>query len=548
MPSTANPLARLGNLLRDEKSEISAVYFYALLSGLIQLSLPLGIQSIIGFVLGGAMSTSLVVLIIIVVLGVACNGLLQLSQMRLIERIQQKVFVRYSFAFTHHLPRLNLQGLDSYYLPELVNRFFDIPILQKSLSKILLDFPIAITQILLGLLLLSFYHPAFIAFGFFLLLILTGIFFITGNRGFQTSLEKSSHKYSVAAWLEEMARVIKQFKFFRHTGLHADRSDKRITSYLDARTAHFRILLLQYKVLIAFKVLITAAMLIVGCFLLLEQQINIGQFVAAEIVIIIVINSVEKLIVNLDSVYSALTSVEKINKLLDKPVEKEGSFTVDRVPLSLQLTNISFGYDSESPILNKLSFTLPAGEKLGMQGPNGSGKSTLLRLLTGAYTGFTGSLLINEAPIGNYDLQSLRANTGIVLSQEDIFAGTLWENLTMNNQHLDRSYVLELCRRTGLQAFVTTLKEGFDTELHPGGRQLSRGIIQRILLVRAMASKPGLLLLEEPMAGIEGADSDSIRELILSLPNTTVVAATNNTDFLNGCQHRISLLPNVSGQ
>jgi ABC-type bacteriocin/lantibiotic exporter with double-glycine peptidase domain len=345
-----------------------------------------------------------------------------------------------------------------------------------------------------------------------------------------------------------MARVIKQFKFFRHTGLHADRSDKRITSYLDARTAHFRILLLQYKVLIAFKVLITAAMLIVGCFLLLEQQINIGQFVAAEIVIIIVINSVEKLIVNLDSVYSALTSVEKINKLLDKPVEKEGSFTVDRVPLSLQLTNISFGYDSESPILNKLSFTLPAGEKLGMQGPNGSGKSTLLRLLTGAYTGFTGSLLINEAPIGNYDLQSLRANTGIVLSQEDIFAGTLWENLTMNNQHLDRSYVLELCRRTGLQAFVTTLKEGFDTELHPGGRQLSRGIIQRILLVRAMASKPGLLLLEEPMAGIEGADSDSIRELILSLPNTTVVAATNNTDFLNGCQHRISLLPNVSGQ
>jgi ABC-type bacteriocin/lantibiotic exporter with double-glycine peptidase domain len=115
----------------------------------------------------------------------------------------------------------------------------------------------------------------------------------------------------VAAWLEEMARVIKQFKFSAHTGLHSRRSDEKIVGYLRARTSHFSILLLQYKVLIVFKVLITASMLIVGCLLLLNQQINIGQFVAAEIIIILVINSVEKLIVNLDSVYSALTSVAK---------------------------------------------------------------------------------------------------------------------------------------------------------------------------------------------------------------------------------------------
>lgn len=151
-----SPLVRIGRLLRDEKSEITSVYFYALLSGLIQLSLPLGIQAIIGFVLGGAMSTSLVVLIVLVVIGVLCNGLLQMNQMKFIERIQQKIFVRYSFAFTDHLPHLNLQKADGVYLPELVNRFFDIPVLQKSLSKILLDFPLAVTQILLGLILLGF--------------------------------------------------------------------------------------------------------------------------------------------------------------------------------------------------------------------------------------------------------------------------------------------------------------------------------------------------------------------------------------------------------
>jgi len=156
------PLRRIARLVKEEKSEISSIYFFAVLSGIIQLSLPLGIQAIIGFVVGGAMSTSLVVLITLVVSGVLINGILQMNQMRIIERIQQKIFVRYSFAFTSHIPRLDLQKMDSVYLPELVNRFFDIPVLQKSISKILLDFPLAITQILLGLLLLSFYHPAFI--------------------------------------------------------------------------------------------------------------------------------------------------------------------------------------------------------------------------------------------------------------------------------------------------------------------------------------------------------------------------------------------------
>ena len=256
---------RLARLVRDEKSEISSIYFYAILSGLIQLSLPLGIQAVLGFVLGCAVSTSLVVLITMVVIGVLLNGVLQMNQMKIIERIQQKIFVRYSFAFTEHIPRLDLQKTDGVYLPELVNRFFEIPVLQKSLSKILLDFPLAVTQILLGLFLLSFYHPAFIFFGLLLLALLILIFWVTGNKGFQTSLEKSTYKYQVAGWLEEMARIIKQFKFSAYNALHEKKTDDKVVNYVHARKKHFSILLLQYKVLIAFKVIVTAAMLIVGC-------------------------------------------------------------------------------------------------------------------------------------------------------------------------------------------------------------------------------------------------------------------------------------------
>ncbi|HUC79927.1 MAG TPA: ATP-binding cassette domain-containing protein, partial [Flavisolibacter sp.] len=462
MAQTA-PLRRIASLFRDERSEISSVYFYAVLGGLIQLSLPLGIQAIIGFVVGGAMSTSLVVLIVLLVAGVLLNGILQMNQMKIIERIQQKIFVRYSFAFTNHIPRLDLQKTDSFYLPELVNRFFDIPVLQKSLSKILLDFPLAITQILLGLVLLSFYHPAFIFFGLLLLLLLVLIFRVTGNKGFQTSLAKSTYKYQVAGWLEEMARVIKQFKFSAHNAMHEKKADGKVVSYIEARKRHFSILLLQYKVLIAFKVIITAAMLVVGCFLLLNQQINIGQFVAAEIVIIIVITSVEKLIINLDSVYSALTSVEKINKLLDKPAEKDGSLLVaSRGPLSVQFNNVSFAYQEDRPILKNVSFSIKPGEKVCITGKDGSGKSTVLKLLTGAYSDFQGAVLVNNVPIGNFNLAGLRSQMGIVLSQQDVFAGTLWDNLTMGDEAIDTAFVSQLVDLTGLSSFLATLKEGFD--------------------------------------------------------------------------------------
>lgn len=537
-----NPLVRIVRLLQEEKSEISTIYFYAVLNGLIQLSLPLGIQAIIGFVLGGAMSTSLVLLISLVVAGVLLNGILQMNQMKIIERIQQKIFVRYSFAFTNHLPKLDLQKIDRFYLPELVNRFFDIPVLQKSISKILLDFPLAITQILLGLLLLSFYHPAFIFFGILLLLLLYLIFYVTGNKGFQTSLEKSTYKYKVAGWLEEMARVIKPLKFSAHHSLHEKKADDIVVNYVTARKKHFSILLLQYKMLIAFKVIITAAMLVVGCLLLLQQQINIGQFVAAEIVIIIVINSVEKLIINLDSVYSALTSVEKINKLLDKPTESDGTMVAsDASPLAVTFNQVSFAYQDGTPILKDISFRVEAGEKICITGNDGSGKSTILKLLTGAYQNFDGAILINDIPLGNYKLEQLRSQTGIVLGHQDVFAGTLWENITVGNSEADTQWVSKLVQLTGLSSYVASLKQGFDTELDPTGKRLPKNVVQKILLVRALAIKPKLLLLEEPWQGIDETTARRIQQLLLKELDATILITTNDAEFIGQCDRSISL-------
>ncbi|MFT7250005.1 MAG: ATP-binding cassette subfamily B protein, partial [Arcticibacterium sp.] len=318
-------IKKIFKLLWLDKKDITDIYVYSIFAGLVSLSLPLGIQSIIGFVMAADMSTSITILIVLVLVGTFFNGWLQVKQLEIIEKIEQKIYVRYAMEYAHRLPKLDISKLDSYHLPELVNRFFDVASLQKSLHKLLVDIPTSIIQILFGTILLAFYHPLFIAFGLMLLLIVIIILRFTSANGFKTSMETSDYKYKTVGWFEEMARSIKSFKYAKETSLHLERTDSILSKYLRARTSHFRILKIQYWSMISFKLLIIAAMLILGVTLLLSQQINIGQFIASDIVIISIIASVEKLIVNMDQVYEALTAVEKINKVALADIEPNGS-------------------------------------------------------------------------------------------------------------------------------------------------------------------------------------------------------------------------------
>jgi ATP-binding cassette, subfamily B, bacterial len=538
------PLKRLGQVIKLERKEIGAIYFYAILAGLLNLSVPLGIQAIINFVLAGALSTSMVVLITLVVVGVFVSGLLQVNQMKIIEKVQQRIFTRYSFEFAWRIPKLDMQKVDSYYLPEMVNRFFDTVVLQKSMSRLLLDIPTATIQIIFGLTLLSLYANIFIVFSLLVLLVLFLIIRLSGPRGLQTSLQESEHKYEVASWLEEVARVLKSFRFSRGSSLPIDKTDIIVGKYLDSRTSHFKILLLQYWSLIGFKVLITAGMLVVGSILLVRNEINVGQFVAAEIVILTVLSSIEKLIQSLDKAYDILTAVEKLGKVLDKPLETEGSLKLEHngegVAISLQ--DVNFSYTGERAILQQLNIEIGKSEKVCITGTDGSGKSTLIKLLTGSYHHFEGNINVNGIPLGNYDPDSIRAETGILFHQQDIFNGTLYENITLGDTSITTTQITALAEEVGLQSFILSLKKGFDTELDPTGKRLPGGVIRKILLLRALIHKPRLLLLEEPWLGFDEEAKQKIQQYLLKkIPNATALIITNDPIFGEQCTSIIKM-------
>lgn len=539
-----HPFYRIWQLIIQDKQDITAIYFYAMLSGMVQLSVPVGIQAIIGLVMGASMITSLYVLIIMVVIGVLLVGIFQINQMKVIEKIQQQLFARYAFAFAEKIPRLDLVKTDQYYLPEKMNRFFDTVNVQKGLSKILLDVPTASIQILFGLILLSLYHPVFIVFGLLLLSILWVIMKVTGKNGLATSIQESEYKYKVVAWFEEMARIIKAFKLSPKNGLNLSNTDKNVANYVQARTAHFKVLLFQFKSLVAFKVIIVSTMLIVGTYLLLEQQLNIGEFIATEIVILTVINSVEKLISSLESVYDILTGLEKLATVIESPEEREGS--IECAPLSqgmqIECKNLSFTFPDGNKVLQQVNFDIPANAKVCLSGETGSGKSTLIKILSGNYGQFEGTLLLNSLPIHNYELNSLRQQMGIYRNQHDLFYGTLLENITMGRSDITVEQVIRMAQEAGLHKIFNELKEGFQTPLDPTGRKLPEMIGKKILLLRALVHRPKLLLLEEPWYGLDEATTTSLKNYLFKTNlAATLIIISNEPDVQSMCNINIHL-------
>lgn len=318
-----SPFRRLMRLLGTERKDIGYTLLFAIITGIIGLTLPLGIQAVFNLVSSGMLFSSVYVMIGLVIIGVLVGGLLTVVQLTLVEIIQQRIFVKAAFEFTYRLPRIKPEALNAYYPPELMNRFFDMVTLQKGLTKILIDLPAAAIQILFGIILLSFYHPVFIGFGVVTLLVIYGVIRLFGPEGTYTSIKESSDKYEVVNWLEMYSLAVSEHRSLDDPREPIEQIDQRLASYLKNRNNHFSILKRFYYTSIGFRMLVTGGLLVLGTSLVVSREMSLGQFVASELVIVLVTAAVDKLISSFDTVFDMLASVEKIGMVTDLPIETD---------------------------------------------------------------------------------------------------------------------------------------------------------------------------------------------------------------------------------
>ena len=316
------PWQRLLVMLRYERSTINYIFIYAMLIGLIGLTLPLGTTAIYNLLANGAMYSSTYVLIAVVLLGIVLGGLLLVGQLTLVEVIEQKLFTKASLEFAYRLPRIKKTEFEGSNPPELVNRFFDILTIQKGLTKLLVDIVAAAVQILFSAVLLSFYHPVFMGFGFFTLLVIIVVLGLYYKEATQSSIQESEHKYEVVAFLEDIAGDLDKYRTKENKAMVIEKTDAITAKYLRARNEHFGFLKRFFFSAVALRTVLMGALLLLGSYFVVERQMTFGQFVAAEVIIVQISYAIEKFMTNLSSVFDMITGSEKLAVVTDMELEE----------------------------------------------------------------------------------------------------------------------------------------------------------------------------------------------------------------------------------
>ncbi|MGQ9864535.1 MAG: ATP-binding cassette domain-containing protein [Bacteroidia bacterium] len=535
---SANPFKRLFKFLIAEKKLLPPIYTYALVSGSIEISLPLAIQGIFSYLQTLQAPTGLYSLFLLSA-GVLLLGIFfRLGQIFLLEILQRRIFAQTAMAFAHAIPRWDYSILHKSYPPELVNRFFDVISLQKYLAKLLLDLPTALLSLLLGFFLIGIYLPSAIILILLLtLLAITGLT-ITFPATYKYKYAASSEKYNLVAWLEETAKNLLTFKLAGSPSLVLHRTADANNTYLYERSHYFRRVLNQQGILLGYKFLLTIGILIESALGVTQKEITLGQFVATELVLFILLGAIDKITTNLETFYSALVSMEKISQALQTPQERNiGRYLLIEEGLSLRIENLSYrAPESQKPILSGIHLTLRPGEKMSLVGHSGSGKTTLLHLLYGLIDNYEGKIFYQDIELRQIHKNYLRHLIGDVIAREELFQGTIWENLTLLNPQRPSAEVIALCKHLFLHEDIQNLPQGYSTYLAGDTMPLPRAIAQKILLARALIGNPHMLFIDDLMLNLSPTERIPIYEWLLDPSRTwTTLIITRDPGVLALC-------------
>jgi ABC-type bacteriocin/lantibiotic exporter with double-glycine peptidase domain len=532
-----SPVERTMRMFAREKKEILLVFFYATFAGALSLVLPLAVGGIVTMVQGRLFLQPVIVLISVVILGTIIAGVIQIGLLRVVERIQQRVFARMALEFAFRIPRLQYRTSLESNLPEQMNRLFEAVAIQKGVQKLLLDVPTAALTILFGLVLLTLYSPWFSVFAVIVCVALWLIIRWTGPKGLETSIVESKYKYKAVHWLEEVARAFHAFKFAGDSTLPVERMDDVVTGYLKYRRKHFAVLVQQTIALIGFKTFITAAVLIVGATLVQTNRLLLGQFVAAEVVIVTVLTGVEKLITSLSTVYDILTSVDKAGHVVDMPLESRGGLAPVTDPtrgVAIEARDLAYRYPgAHHPSVRGVSINIAPGERVAIVGFDGSGRSTLLRLLGGLMDDYDGVLRYDGLTLRDMDRPAMRARVGQMLSWTDLFDGTIEENVSVGRVHITTADVNAALADVGVDDEIQHLPQGVQSEITNGGRNLPAHLANKLLVAQGVVGNPRLVVLDDFFQNLDVASRTMILTLLTDRRRPwTVIAVSHDPQLL----------------
>jgi ATP-binding cassette subfamily C protein LapB len=280
------------------------------------------------------------------------------------------------------------------------------------------------------------------------------------------------------------------------------------------------------------------AMIVLGVFLILDGQITMGALVASSMLAGRVLSPISGLAAVISRASQTFVSLKALNRVmaLERERPPERTYVARRIDRGdIQFENVTFKYPFAAiNALEKVSFKIAPGERVGIIGRVGSGKTTIGRLLTNFYEPSDGRVFIDDVDIRQYDPADLRSGVGFVLQDTDLFFGKLRDNIALGKPAASDEEILAAARLSGVESFIAGHPLGYDMPISEGGRSLSGGQKQAIGLARALIRRPKILFLDEPTAHFD------VRSEAEFLERLKVLAAQNLTLLIS--THRLSLL------
>jgi putative ABC transport system ATP-binding protein len=507
----ATPFDRVRALVSAEKSDVLVIAVYGALVGLTTLAVPVAVQALVSSVGLGTVLQPIVVLTVLLTLVLAFAGFLRVAQAKLVELLQERLFVRSALDLAARLPSRD-DLAEGGHGPEQVNRFLDVVTVQKSAAGLLLDGLALVLQLVLGLALLAFYHPLLLAFDVILIAAVVFVVLVLGRRGPSTSITESKAKYTVLAWLEEVARHPSTFRAESARTFALETTDRKLGDYLAARRQHFRILLRQIVGSLILHTLASSLLLGLGAWLVLQGQLSLGQLVAAELVVTAVVSGVAKLGKHLESYYDLVAALDKLGHLAEMKTEpSRGAPIADVGALSLTLR-----FDGKAHAFLPASRTRLSGE----------GASELLAALYGEGNP---ELRVEGAPIAEVELGSYRDLVARV-KEPEVFEGTVLENVRVGRADITVADARNALETVGLGARIAGLPDGIHSAIEPAGANLSHADALRLTLARALARKPRLLLLDGTLERLTHPLPDPLKRALFGTDRETTLVVRSESD------------------
>lgn len=528
------PLSRFLSLMRPERGDIIAITVFALVVGVLGLATPLAVESLVNTVAFNRYVQPIVVLAIILFAFLAFAGMLTVIKAVESEVIQRRLFVRVALDLGHRLSNVNLPDLDGHNGPEMVNRFLDITTIQKSVASMLLDGIGLAISVIIGMVVLAAYHPFLLGFDIALLILMAFLIFVMGHGAVKSSIKESKEKYRMLSWLENIVANPTAFRLHGGDLLAMDQTDQMAAKYLEYRKYHFRILVRQIVFAVSLEVVASVVLLTIGGWLVISNELTLGQLVAAELIVAVIVGAFAKMGKHLESFYDLMAAIDKLGQILDLPEADVGGYDLLRSdgPMRLDVRDLSVAAGGAT-VVNGFSAKLAPGSSAVLLGPPGSGKSVLLEALATLRPPALGSIEVNGVDLRQLDHAQYAKNIGFARGVE-IFDGTIEQNVDLHRSEIAASDVQEALQFVGLADEVRFLENSLETELVGGGRPLSATQCARLMIARAIVGRPSLVLIDSLLDGLPQNTAEEIISRLHARPMPwSLVVATSRLDFVD---------------